>query len=97
MTIVNREHGRQFNDPPHPALAAAVVLEWMIVATITTPVAYAAQAAEAVAAGDLATPIHPGAKDEIGRLLAALERMRGALAQAVRDPHGCRESECGRL
>ena len=65
------------------ALTAAIVLGWMIVATITTPVAYAAQVAESVAAGDLATPIDPGAKDEIGRLLAALERMRGALAQAV--------------
>jgi methyl-accepting chemotaxis protein len=64
--------------------ALAIALSgWYVVAAVTRPIGEALRAANSVAEGDLTVRIGSGSGDEIGRLLAALERMRADLAQAV--------------
>lgn len=50
---------------------------------ITRPLDQAVGAANAVAAGDLTHPIHPGGRDEVGMLLTALIAMQESLTQVV--------------
>jgi len=56
---------------------------WLIVRSITRPVAEAVRLAEAVAAGDLTMHIDANGSDEVGQLLAALRRMNDGLAAIV--------------
>jgi len=65
------------------AVAAAVVLGWVMSNAVTRPLARAVQLAEAVAAGDLSSDIVVDRHDETGQLLAALKRMNDGLVDMV--------------
>ena len=56
---------------------------WFVVVSVTRPVGAALRAARSVSEGDLTVRIPERSKDEVGQLLAALERMRADLEQAV--------------
>jgi signal transduction histidine kinase len=66
-----------------PALTGvALLLAWGIVQSVQRPVRTLTDAAERIAGGDFSRPI-AGDKDEIGRLGAALERMRVELSRSI--------------
>lgn len=62
-----------------PLLAIALLFGWGAARSLTRPLAALTGAAERLTQGDLATPMPRIADDEVGRLGAALERMRLAL------------------
>ncbi len=74
------------------AVTAALLAGWWITRSITRPLGQAVAAADRVAAGDLCTPIASGARDETGRLLAALQRMQQSLVETVQAVRGNAES-----
>ena len=55
--------------------------------SITSPIGYAAQVAEAIAAGDLTRPIRVEGQDEAAMLLQALTRMQDSLRSVVSQVH----------
>ncbi len=65
------------------ALALAGTLMAVFVRSITRPLAQAVELANAVAQGDLSGPAIGHGRDEAGRLIAALLRMRTQLTQVV--------------
>jgi len=65
------------------ATALAVLLGWLIVRSIAQPIDRALRVAEAVADGDLTSDIEASGCDELGRLLAALQRMNRSLSTIV--------------
>jgi methyl-accepting chemotaxis protein len=65
------------------AVGLAVVVGLLIVRMVVRPIGEAVRVADAVAAGDLTVRIDASSKDEMGRMLEALERMRASLASAV--------------
>ena len=67
------------------AVAGGVVLSWAISRSVTLPIAQAESIATRVAEGDLQASVYVHSRDEIGRLMAQLERMRMALADIVSD------------
>ena len=64
-------------------LAIAAWLGWLLVRAIVRPLEEAVRIAGAVAQGDLTQRIEVGAKDETGRLMAALRDMNDALVEIV--------------
>jgi len=62
---------------------ALSLLSFLIARGILVPLDRAVEASGAVAAGDLSVRIQAGGRDEIGRLLDALEKMRGDLGGAL--------------
>jgi methyl-accepting chemotaxis protein len=69
------------------ALLGALAAVWMSV-QVTTRISAAVGATERVAAGELAVELTSSSSDELGRLLLALERMRGELVEAVESIRG---------
>ncbi|MDY0742954.1 methyl-accepting chemotaxis protein [Paucibacter sp. R3-3] len=65
------------------AVAAAIVLGWILSRAVTLPLQRAVKLAEAVASGDLSTAIEVRGGDETGQLLAALKRMNESLVTMV--------------
>ncbi len=65
------------------AAALAAVLAWVITRAIVTPIHRAMEVAQTVAAGDLRSTIDDSARDETGRLLAALKSMNDSLVNIV--------------
>jgi signal transduction histidine kinase len=61
----------------------AAVFAWGAARSVTAPVAVLTDHAERIAAGDLAWPIPSVGSDEVGRLGASLEKMRGSLAVLI--------------
>ncbi len=74
------------------ATLACTVLAWIVTRSITSPLQTAMNAAERVAAGDLSMPVDSHSQDEVGQLLAAVERMRQSLATTVSAVRGNAES-----
>jgi methyl-accepting chemotaxis protein len=68
-------------------LAVMVPLTMVSAASITTPIRFAAQVAEGIAAGDLSRPIRVDGHDEAAQLLTVLSRMQGSLRSAVGQVH----------
>ena len=64
-------------------LAALAACLWLIVRTIVRPLAQAVEVVDRVAAGDLTVQVETSSRDETGRLLAGLGKMRDGLADAV--------------
>ncbi|GAA4005327.1 hypothetical protein GCM10022279_31780 [Comamonas faecalis] len=64
-------------------LAAVLWLSWLLVRSITQPLARAVGLADAIAAGDLTQDVHDERGDELGRLLRSLSAMGGKLRQVV--------------
>jgi two-component system phosphate regulon sensor histidine kinase PhoR len=63
------------------AVGVAALIGFLVASLITTRVKRLAAAAERIAEGDLAEPLEPRGRDEIGDLGRALESMRIALAE----------------
>jgi len=64
-------------------VGVGMVIAWVLVGSIVTPLAAAVKVAEAVATGDLRSRIEPSGNNETGQLLAALKRMNESLVQIV--------------
>jgi len=64
-------------------LLALLACGWLIVRTVVRPLEHAVHVVDRVAAGDLTVEVKSSARDETGRLLAGLQRMRQGLADAV--------------
>ncbi len=62
------------------ATIEVLLIGWLVALTLArqmvTPIAAASHAASRIAAGELDTDIRPGGKDELGRLLTSMTRMR---------------------
>nr|WP_145008456.1 methyl-accepting chemotaxis protein [Pseudomonas psychrotolerans] len=56
-----------------------LVFAWLLIRSITQPIARAVQAAEVIATGDLTEDIHVEGRDEAARLLQAMKTMQGQL------------------
>ena len=74
------------------AVALGLFLAGWTTRSVTVPVQQAVQATRAIAEGDLATPIPPGARDEPGQLLTELAHMRSRLADIVANVRQSAES-----
>jgi methyl-accepting chemotaxis protein len=64
-------------------LAALLACLWLTTRTIVRPLAHAVEVVDRVAAGDLTVQVDATSRDETGRLLAGLIRMRDGLSDAV--------------
>ena len=64
-------------------IALGTVAAWWLARSITRPIGQAVAVAEAVAAGDLTVHVDSDARDETGRLLAALGAMTANLRRVV--------------
>jgi methyl-accepting chemotaxis protein-1 (serine sensor receptor) len=64
-------------------LAAGVLVGWWLIRSITAPLNYAIEIAQAVASGDLTREICVDTRNEMGRLLLALQEMNRSLCQIV--------------
>ncbi len=60
-----------------------VVFAWLLIRSITQPIARAVRAAEVIATGDLSEEIHSEGRDEAARLLQAMKTMQGQLRQTL--------------
>ena len=60
-----------------------VVFAWLLIRSITQPIARAVQAAEVIATGDLSQEIHSEGRDEAARLLQAMKTMQGQLRHTL--------------
>ncbi|HET6264972.1 MAG TPA: methyl-accepting chemotaxis protein [Usitatibacter sp.] len=65
------------------ALFALVTCGLLIMRTVVRPLAHAVTVVDRVAEGDLTVEVRASARDETGRLLAGLAKMRDGLAEAV--------------
>jgi len=65
------------------AVLVSMMLGWLITRSITRPIGRAVEVAETVAAGDLTSRIEVTSRDEVGQLLAALQRMNTSLVEIV--------------
>lgn len=65
------------------ALLAGLLLGYLATRSVTRPLQQAVNATQAIATGDLVTPVQAGRRDEVGRLLEALDSMRLRLAGIV--------------
>ena len=74
------------------AVALAAWLSLALGASITGPLRRAAEVAEAIAHFDLTKDIPPGGKDEVGRLLNALQDMQSALQKLIGEVRGAADS-----
>ncbi|KTT13989.1 chemotaxis protein [Pseudomonas oryzihabitans] len=60
-----------------------VVFAWLLIRSITQPIARAVRAAEVIATGDLTEEIHSEGRDEAARLLQAMKTMQGQLRHTL--------------
>ncbi|WP_295464814.1 methyl-accepting chemotaxis protein [uncultured Pseudomonas sp.] len=60
-----------------------LVFAWLLIRSITQPIARAVQVAEVIATGDLTAEIHSEGRDEAARLLQAMKTMQGQLRQTL--------------
>jgi methyl-accepting chemotaxis protein len=65
------------------AVLAGIALAWTITRSVVVPVRRAQQAADAIAQGDLATPVLVEGTDEIAALMASMARMAQELRRVV--------------
>ncbi len=65
------------------ATLLTLVFAWMLIKSITTPIAVALHAAETIAQGNLTQPIKIDGTDEAGRLLQAMKTMQDKLRDTL--------------
>ncbi|MBC9744604.1 methyl-accepting chemotaxis protein [Pseudomonas syringae pv. syringae] len=70
------------------ATLLTLVFAWMLIKSITTPIATALLAAEAIAQGNLTRPISIDGTDEAGRLLLAMKTMQDKLRDTLQGISG---------
>ena len=74
------------------AVAIGVGCSWWIARSIARPTLAAANLATAISEGDMTRPVRSTSKDELGRLLASLEKMRLSITHEVRTIRGSAEN-----
>ncbi len=80
------------------ALAAGGVIAWALTRGITRPLRQALDAAQRVSRGDLDVPVAVGRKDEVGDVLAAMQRMQDQLRAVLEAQRVmAREHEAGTI
>ena len=79
------------------ALLLSGGVAWMLARRIIGPVAAASAAAERIARGELDTIVPPGGIDELGRLLASMDKMRDSIRSAMAWEVAQRQSAQARL
>ncbi|KPZ15384.1 methyl-accepting chemotaxis protein [Pseudomonas syringae group genomosp. 3] len=87
----SREHDSAFNMVIGLLIAATlltIVFAWMLIKSITTPIATALHAAETIAKGNLTQPIQIDGSDEAGRLLLAMKTMQDKLRDTLQGISG---------
>ncbi|MCX7143107.1 MAG: MCP four helix bundle domain-containing protein, partial [Proteobacteria bacterium] len=67
------------------ALAAGIVIAWLLARSIAQPLRQAVEIADAMAAGDLSRKIEVTRKDEMGKLLASLKTTQASVQALVTD------------
>ncbi|RMV04570.1 methyl-accepting chemotaxis protein, partial [Pseudomonas coronafaciens] len=70
------------------ATLLTIVFAWMLIKSITTPIATALHAAETIAKGNLTQPIAIDGTDEAGRLLLAMKTMQDKLRDTLQGISG---------
>ena len=70
------------------ATLLTLVFAWMLIKSITTPIATALSAAETIAQGNLTQPIRIDGTDEAGRLLLAMKTMQDKLRDTLQGISG---------
>ena len=65
------------------AIALGLAFAWWVTISITRPVGEALNAATRIAEGDLTVRIESDSKDEVGRLMSAMQNMIGRLTQII--------------
>ncbi len=70
------------------ATLLTIVFAWMLIKSITTPIASALLAAETIAQGNLTKPISIDGSDEAGRLLLAMKTMQDKLRDTLQGISG---------
>ncbi|QQQ50196.1 methyl-accepting chemotaxis protein [Pseudomonas syringae] len=70
------------------ATLLTIVFAWMLIKSITTPIATALLAAETIAQGNLTKPISIDGTDEAGRLLLAMKTMQDKLRDTLQGISG---------
>ncbi|MDF5834827.1 methyl-accepting chemotaxis protein [Pseudomonas syringae] len=70
------------------ATLLTIVFAWMLIKSITTPIATALLAAETIAQGNLTKPISIDGSDEAGRLLLAMKTMQDKLRDTLQGISG---------
>ncbi|NAT24406.1 methyl-accepting chemotaxis protein [Pseudomonas syringae pv. actinidifoliorum] len=87
----SREYDSAFNMVIGLLIAATlltIVFAWMLIKSITTPIATALHAAETIAKGNLTQPIQIDGSDEAGRLLMAMKTMQDKLRDTLQGISG---------
>ncbi|MDU8432145.1 methyl-accepting chemotaxis protein [Pseudomonas syringae pv. actinidifoliorum] len=87
----SREYDSAFNMVIGLLIAATlltIVFAWMLIKSITTPIATALHAAETIAKGNLTQPIRIDGSDEAGRLLLAMKTMQDKLRDTLQGISG---------
>ncbi|RMP13364.1 Methyl-accepting chemotaxis protein [Pseudomonas syringae pv. delphinii] len=87
----SREYDSAFNMVIGLLIAATlltIVFAWMLIKSITTPIATALHAAETIAKGNLTQPIQIDGSDEAGRLLLAMKTMQDKLRDTLQGISG---------
>ncbi|MCL6308684.1 methyl-accepting chemotaxis protein [Pseudomonas syringae] len=87
----SREYDSAFNMVIGLLIAATlltIVFAWMLIKSITTPIATALLAAETIAQGNLTKPISIDGTDEAGRLLLAMKTMQDKLRDTLQGISG---------
>nr|WP_010205464.1 methyl-accepting chemotaxis protein [Pseudomonas syringae group genomosp. 3] len=87
----SREYDSAFNMVIGLLIAATlltIVFAWMLIKSITTPIATALHAAETIAKGNLPQPIQIDGSDEAGRLLLAMKTMQDKLRDTLQGISG---------
>ncbi|KPX00767.1 Methyl-accepting chemotaxis protein [Pseudomonas syringae pv. coryli] len=87
----SREYDSAFNMVIGLLIAATLltlVFAWMLIKSITTPIATALLAAETIAQGNLTKPISIDGTDEAGRLLLAMKTMQDKLRDTLQGISG---------
>ncbi|MCR8718280.1 methyl-accepting chemotaxis protein [Pseudomonas syringae] len=87
----SREYDSAFNMVIGLLIAATlltIVFAWMLIKSITTPIATALHAAETIAKGNLTQPILIDGSDEAGRLLLAMKTMQDKLRDTLQGISG---------
>ncbi|SOS31790.1 methyl-accepting chemotaxis protein [Pseudomonas syringae group genomosp. 3] len=87
----SREYDSAFNMVIGLLIAATlltIVFAWMLIKSITTPIATALHVAETIAKGNLTQPIQIDGSDEAGRLLLAMKTMQDKLRDTLQGISG---------
>jgi methyl-accepting chemotaxis protein len=74
------------------ALLFAALFAWLLVRSITRPLAFAVAVADEVASGDLTRTIDDRYRDEVAALSRALDRMVRSLHRTIGEVHGATEA-----